>query len=132
MKPQQLLQGLISGQITPEEFKRLAFQPSGVQASPETIKGAFRVPVTSDGRHLETGEPMAEWLPRLKKEHTWLRVANMGIAWEEWQELKKEYEEADGDYYFEWLEITAAEMEMTVPELCQYLDDEEMKNSTLY
>lgn len=132
MDSKQLLQDLISGQITPAEFKRRAFQPSGVQASPEVMKGAFRVPVTSEGRHLDTGEPMAEWLPRLKKEHTWLRVVNMGTTWGEWQEMEQEYEEVDGDYYFEWLESTAAEMGMTVPELHQYLDDVGLKNSILY
>lgn len=128
MKPQQLLQDLISGQITPEEFKRRAFQPSGAQASPEVMKAAFRVPVTSEGRHLDTGEPMSEWLPRLKKQYGRLRVVDMGVTWEEWQAFLSD---GDGEY-FEELQAEAARQGVTVDEVRRQLDRMELKNSTLY
>lgn len=128
MKPEQLLQDLINGELSPAEFKRRAFQPSG-HVSPAAMRNAFRVPVTSEGRHLDTGEEMAEWLPRLKRERGTLRVVNMGVTWAEWQAFLNEDEEED---YFELMEEAAAEMGMSVPELQEWLKKNEYENSTLY
>lgn len=86
MKPEQLLQQLVSGEISPQEFKALARTP-GALASPEVLRRAFRVWVTADGYEMETGQPFSECLPRLKKKHGLLKVIQFDITWQEWQEV---------------------------------------------
>lgn len=124
---EQLLQQLIDGRITGPEFKHLAFQPSG-ETSPEVMKRAFPVHVTTDWRDMNTGEPITEWLPRLKKRWDNIRVVPMGITWEEWQAYLME----DDEDYFEALQASAEEMGTDIAGLYRWMDEQEMKKSILY
>ncbi len=121
------MQALIDGQVTPKEFKRLAFQPSG-EVSRETLERAFRVSITRDGRHLDTGEEMREWLPRLKREWGRLRVTQFSMSWEEWLEFQQNRPCSP----IEALQAGARKMGMTMPELRRWLYEEGLKNSILY
>lgn len=126
MNPEQLLQQLIDGQMTAKEFKRLARRPAAM-ASPSMMSKAFRVPVTLEGRHMDTGETMAEWLPRLKKERGLLRVVQFEVTWEEWQEALNDDSDA-----WEYMNAAAKDMGITMPELNERIQKWEDEISILY